>query len=107
MKLNIRGMIDSDSFTDSETNDTENELKFITLNFKFIVPCLSSWNTNAVCSRLPRHLCLLHHEPQWSPWHRRPHDQLERCCISRLPGQVRPLRWKICLLSCTWFDNIN
>ena len=22
-------------------------------------------------------------------------------------GQVRPLRWKICLLSCAWFDNIN
>ena len=23
------------------------------------------------------------------------------------PVQVRPLRWKICLLSCAWFDNIN
>ena len=22
-------------------------------------------------------------------------------------GQVRPLRWKICLLSCAWFDNTN
>ena len=22
-------------------------------------------------------------------------------------GQVRPLRWKIYLLSCAWFDNIN
>ena len=31
----------------------------------------------------------------------------QRCCISRSPGQVRPLRWKIYLFSCAWFDNIN